>query len=83
MATKAKAATETKEVAKKATEKVATKSTKETAVKVEAPKEKAPAKTKKAPTSEQIRQKAYEIFLKTGNHNEHENWVQAEKELLK
>ena len=41
------------------------------------------AKQKSQPTHEQIRQKAYEIFLKTGNHNEHENWIQAEKELLK
>jgi len=81
MATKAKTATETKEVAKKTTEKVVSKPAKETAVKEETTK--APAKSKKAPTLEQVRQKAYEIFLKTGNHNEHENWVQAEKELLK
>jgi uncharacterized membrane protein len=76
MAAKAQSATETKELVKKATK----------VVKEETPKAettKAPAKSKKAPTADQIRQKAYEIFLKTGNANEHENWVQAEKELLK
>jgi hypothetical protein len=79
MAAKAQSSTETKEVVKKTTEKSAPKAAAKVS-KEETPK--AAAKTKKAPTAEQIRQKAYEIFLKTGNHNEHENWVQAEKDLL-
>ena len=76
MATKTKAATETKEVATKTTEKATAK-----VEKVDAPKVKV-SKTNGV-SLEQIRQKAYEIFLETGNHNEHENWVQAEKALLK
>jgi len=80
MATKAKEATETKEVAKKTATKAVKESKVETAVQ-EAPKAKAASKSKGV-SAEQIRQKAYEIFLKTGNHNEHDNWVQAEKELL-
>lgn len=79
MATKVKEATDTKEVAKKTTTKAVKETIAETAVQ-ETPKTKVASKSKGI-TAEQIRQKAYEIFLKTGNHNEHENWVQAEKEL--
>ena len=31
---------------------------------------------------ELIRQRAFEIYLETGNHDEHENWLQAEGEIL-
>lgn len=75
MATKAKsAATDTIEVATKKT------TTKTKAVETQAT-PKVASKQKKV-THEMIRQRAYEIYLKTGNSNEHDNWVQAEKELL-
>lgn len=74
MATKAKPAAE--KIEKPATKKVATPK-----VETEAPKKAAPKA--KAISIEDIRQKAYEIFLETGNHNEHENWVAAEKALSK
>ena len=76
MATKAKPTTDEKPATKKAAVKVS-------APKAESETPKKVATKTKAITEEDIRQKAYEIFLKTGNHNEHENWVQAEKELLK
>ena len=81
MATKTKQATDDKEVAQKTAAKVASTVLKEEVSKTEKPK--VSTKSKKAPSLEDIRQKAYEIFLRTGNHNEHENWVQAETELLK
>jgi len=68
-------ATKTKSEVKEAPKAASAKATKESAPKT--------VKQKSQPTHEQIRQKAYEIFLKTGNHNEHENWIQAEKDLLK
>jgi|GEM_PF-4929043 len=33
-------------------------------------------------SKELIRQRAFEIHLETGNHDEHENWLQAEGEIL-
>ena len=33
-------------------------------------------------SEELIRQRAFEIHLETGNHDEHENWLQAEGEIL-
>lgn len=56
---------------------------KETTKKPEAEK-KSPAivKTKKISVADaDVRNRAYQIYLETGNTNEHENWVRAEKEL--
>jgi hypothetical protein len=38
-------------------------------------------KAKKVVTDEDIAVRAYEIHVETGNENEMENWMQAEKEL--
>ncbi len=79
MATKAKsAATDTIEVA---TKKTTTKTESKTKAVETTAAPKVASKQKKV-THEMIRQRAYEIYLKTGNSNEHDNWVQAEKELL-
>ena len=32
--------------------------------------------------NEAIRQRAYEIFLQNGSHDEHQNWIAAERELM-
>ncbi|OFX18835.1 MAG: hypothetical protein A2033_06535 [Bacteroidetes bacterium GWA2_31_9] len=34
-------------------------------------------------TDDEIAQRAYEIHLETGNHDAHENWLEAEKQLKK
>ncbi|OFX62038.1 MAG: hypothetical protein A2046_00965 [Bacteroidetes bacterium GWA2_30_7] len=34
-------------------------------------------------TDDEIAQRAYQIHLETGNHDAHENWVEAEKQLKK
>jgi len=31
---------------------------------------------------EAIRQRAYEIFLQNGSHDDHQNWIAAERELM-
>ena len=76
-----KAKPEAEKIEKSATQKSTAKVATAPKVEKEAPK-KAASKSKTY-TEEDIRQRAYEIFLETGNHNEHENWVQAEKEFLK
>lgn len=68
-------ATKEKTIEKDAIKSVAKSTSKTTTAKAE-------AKAKKTITHEQIRHKAYEIYLKTGSINEHDNWVKAEKELL-
>jgi len=85
MATKEK--TVKKEVAKTTTSKSTTASKPVTKTKVEEcsdckaePKAKT-GKAAKTVSHEQIRHKAYEIYVKTGCTNAHENWVKAEKEL--
>jgi hypothetical protein len=40
-------------------------------------------KVNRVSTPEQIRQKAFELYLVTGNSNEMENWLKAERELSK
>ncbi|HBF87381.1 MAG TPA: hypothetical protein DDX39_01975 [Bacteroidales bacterium] len=40
-----------------------------------------PKTTKKDVSTEEIAKRAFEIHVETGNHDELENWTQAEKEL--
>jgi hypothetical protein len=59
------------------------KSTKKSESKPKADKTKKKSVNKKDISFELIQQKAYEIYLSTGNTNELDNWKQAENELLK